>query len=240
MKNNMFSAIIFCAAVAMSPLYGCGGSKDESKEAAPAHAETQKAAGPGAGQSAGGAGTPSRNTEPAEIPEMLPAVQEAGTGQPAETVTQKAEPAKTAGSPADARDTKTGQHAESEAPAPRKADVSQAETQPAKQEAPDVITIENKGYAADKKGPVKLSHLKHDTDYKVSCDQCHHLYKDGANQWKEGDHVDKCIVCHSPLEDKDKAVKLQSAFHKNCRDCHSDVNKEGKEAPSTKCSDCHG
>jgi hypothetical protein len=172
---------------------------------------------------------------------MQPAVQEARTSQSAETAVKKAEPSKIADAPADAPVAKGGQHADSNAAAPSKAEsLGPSEMQPAAQEAADVITVENQGYAADKKGPVKFSHLKHNTDYNVSCDQCHHLYMDGENQWKEGDRADKCIVCHSPLEDKDKAVKLQNAFHKNCRDCHSNVNKEGKEAPSTKCSDCHG
>lgn len=232
MKNNVFSVILFCAALAMFPVYGCG-SKNDSKETEPAPPETYKPAVSGLGQSAGSTGDNSENTGAAIIREIQPAVQEAGTGQPAETVTQKAEPAKTAEAP----DTKTGQHADGA----RKAEsATSAEKQAAAQEAADVITVENEGYAADKKGPVKFSHLKHNTDYKVSCDQCHHLYMDGANQWKKGDHADKCIVCHSPLEDRDKAVKLQNAFHKNCRDCHSSVNKEGKEAPSAKCSDCHG
>ena len=114
------------------------------------------------------------------------------------------------------------------------------ETQPAVQEIVDVIIIENKGYTTDKKGPVKFSHLKHNKEYKVSCDECHHLYKDGKNLWKEGDRVDKCIVCHDLVEDKDKTVKLQSAFHKNCRDCHTEASKEGKESPDKKCSECHG
>ena len=114
------------------------------------------------------------------------------------------------------------------------------ETQPAVQEIVDVIIIENKGYTTDKKGPVKFSHVKHNKEYKVSCVECHHVYKDGKNLWKEGDHVDKCIVCHDPVEEKDKVIKLQDAFHKNCRDCHTKVNKEGKEAPYKKCTECHG
>jgi len=114
------------------------------------------------------------------------------------------------------------------------------EVQPTVQEIVDVIVIENKRYTTDKKGPVKFNHVKHNKEYKVSCVECHHLYKDGKNLWKEGSHVDKCIVCHDPVEEKDKVIKLQDAFHKNCRDCHTKVNKEGKKAPDKKCSGCHG
>ena len=108
------------------------------------------------------------------------------------------------------------------------------------QEIVDVITIENQGYTSDKKGPVNFNHLKHNKEYKITCVQCHHLYQDGENMWKEGDKVDKCVVCHDPVEEKDEVIKLQSAFHKNCKDCHSEVNKEGKNAPSVKCNECHG
>jgi hypothetical protein len=213
LKNNICFAILFCLIALISPLQGCGGSEDKSKKAESESDQTQMAVEGNEGQPAMNNGTPSRNTEPTEIAEMQPAAPEV----------------------------KTKQTADSNAAVSQKAQSSDAaEIQPAAQEVTEVITIENQGYTSDKKGPVKFNHLKHNKDYKVSCDQCHHLYKDGENQWKEGDHVDKCIVCHNPTEEKDKVIKLQNAFHKNCRDCHSEASKEGKAAPSTKCSDCHG
>ena len=108
-------------------------------------------------------------------------------------------------------------------------------------DVPDKVTIENKGYKADKKGPVNLNHKKHSADYKVACDNCHHEYKDGKNVWKEGDPVKKCSACHDPLAKKDKADKLQIAYHKNCKDCHKALVTEGKSktAPFKKCNDCH-
>jgi hypothetical protein len=112
--------------------------------------------------------------------------------------------------------------------------------QPPVQGIADVIMIENQGYEPDNKGPVKFNHLKHSKEYKASCVECHHLYQDGKNIWKEGDHVNKCVVCHDPVEEKGKAVKLRSAFHNNCRDCHTKASKEGREAPYKKCSECHG
>jgi hypothetical protein len=114
------------------------------------------------------------------------------------------------------------------------------ETQPAIREVPDLIMIDNQGYESDRKGRVKFSHLKHIKEYKASCIECHHLYQDGRNIWKEGDHVNKCVVCHDPVEEKGKAVKLQSAFHNNCRDSHTKASQEGREAPYKKCSECHG
>jgi hypothetical protein len=108
-------------------------------------------------------------------------------------------------------------------------------------EIPTEITIESKGYAERKKGPVKFNHKKHQTDYKIACTECHHVYKDGKNVWKQGDPVQKCSACHDPNEKKGNADKLQNAFHKNCKDCHKKEVEEGKvkKAPYKKCNDCH-
>lgn len=101
---------------------------------------------------------------------------------------------------------------------------------------PDVITIENK-YKPDKKGPVNFAHKKHSVDYKVACNECHHVYKAGKNVWKEGDPVPKCSSCHDPEEKEGNVEKLQNSFHKNCQGCHKEL--KGKEAPYKKCNDCH-
>jgi hypothetical protein len=111
-----------------------------------------------------------------------------------------------------------------------------------KQVVPDTVTIENKGYKKDKKRPVPLSHKAHSTDKKygpVQCADCHHVYKDGKNVWKEGDEVQKCSACHDPKKNTKeggvKVMKLQNAYHKNCKNCH----KKEKKGPFKKCNDCH-
>jgi hypothetical protein len=112
----------------------------------------------------------------------------------------------------------------------------------ADQPAPaDEVMIENTGYKADKKGPVKLSHKKHHEEYKVACAECHHEYKDGKNVWKEGQKVKKCSECHSPLKKEGKVLKLNLSYHKNCKDCHKKVVEQdsNKKAPFKKCNDCH-
>ena len=108
-------------------------------------------------------------------------------------------------------------------------------------DVPDEVTIQNEGYKADKKGPVKLSHKKHSADYKIACTDCHHEFKDGKQVWKEGDPVQKCNVCHNPEKgEKGDPLKLQNAYHKNCKDCHKGLEKEGKPTgPFKKCNDCH-
>ena len=108
-------------------------------------------------------------------------------------------------------------------------------------DVPDEIVIKNEGYKKITKGPVKFHHKKHAVDYKLACTECHHVYKDGKNVWKEGDPVEKCSKCHDPQKDQGKAKKLQNAFHKNCKDCHKEVVKKNKEAkaPFKKCNECH-
>ena len=109
-------------------------------------------------------------------------------------------------------------------------------------DVPEEVVIENEGYAKDKKGPVKLSHNKHVTDYKAVCTECHHEYNDkGENQWKEGKPVKKCSACHDLKEKKGKVMKLQNAFHRNCKDCHKAYLKDhaDSKAPYKKCTQCH-
>ena len=99
-------------------------------------------------------------------------------------------------------------------------------------DVPEKITIEE---AKDKKGPVAFDHQKHVKEFGAACTDCHHEYKDGKNVWKEGDKVQKCSVCHDLKENKGGAIKLQNAFHKNCKNCH----KEKGKGPFRKCNDCH-
>ncbi len=110
---------------------------------------------------------------------------------------------------------------------------------------PDKVTIENKGYKKDKKGPVILHHKKHhdpgQDGYKVACTECHHDYKDGKNDWKDCDPVKKCSECHNPLKKEGKVMKLQNAYHRNCKNCHKAYIKDhpDSKAPYKKCTNCH-
>ena len=108
------------------------------------------------------------------------------------------------------------------------------------QEAPEEISISNKVYKTDRKGPVLLTHLEHAEGYVESCEECHHEYKDGKNTWEEGQLVKKCSECHDPSKSEGKVKKLNIAYHKNCKTCHRELAKEGSaEAPYKQCTDCH-
>jgi hypothetical protein len=104
-------------------------------------------------------------------------------------------------------------------------------------DVPEDILIENEGYKSDKKGPVKLSHKKHSTDYGAACTDCHHEYEGDKNVWKEGQPVKKCAECHDPQKTEGNVKRLMTAYHNNCKDCHK--QHPDTNAPYKKCNDCH-
>jgi hypothetical protein len=107
-------------------------------------------------------------------------------------------------------------------------------------DVPEEISILDPAIEKHKKGPVKLTHKKHAVDYKIACTECHHVYKEGKNVFKEGDPVQKCSACHDPVKSEGKVKKLMLAFHKNCQGCHKELEKAGKPTgPTKKCNDCH-
>lgn len=108
------------------------------------------------------------------------------------------------------------------------------------QKIEEVITIYDPVFKKHKKPAVVLHHVKHSKDYGVACTDCHHVYKDGKNTWKEGDEVQKCSACHTKARSKKKDnLGLYEAFHGNCRDCHKELKKKGNKKVSTKCASCH-
>lgn len=215
MRNIICFITLFCIMIPTSLMQGCGNGEDETGKAVSGPSDTQTIVEQESARSAIEAGeTGPQKTSPEDPVEMRP---------PADEIMEDIS-------------------AEKNEVASRvsKQVAALTETVPAAKDIIDVITIENQNYTSDKKGPVIFSHLKHNEEYGASCVECHHVYKDGKNQWKEGGDVDKCIICHDPVDEKEGVIKLQNAFHKNCKDCHSEANKEGKEAPSTKCNECHG
>ena len=140
----------------------------------------------------------------------------------------------------------------------------------------NIITIDNKGYQKDRKGPAKFEHVKHSREYQISCWDCHHEYKDKDEQqveqpaeaakneqgeeaaqneepkepkakylteqniWSPWGITKKCAECHDPKEKKDDAIKLQAAYHKNCKNCHMDRRiYKGDVLAYRKCTSCH-
>ncbi len=108
------------------------------------------------------------------------------------------------------------------------------------EDQPDEIIIKADAFKTYKKGPVPFTHKKHNVDYKIACRDCHHVYVEGENVYKEGDPVQKCSACHDPLKSEGKVGKLMIAYHKSCQGCHKELEKVGKKTgPTRKCNDCH-
>ncbi len=113
---------------------------------------------------------------------------------------------------------------------------------------PDMITIKASLWPNPTKAAVEFSHKKHSEEYKIACNQCHHVYQDGKNVWKEGDPVKKCEACHTEatiqgekkLPPDQQKLNLKIAFHEDCLGCHQKLKKD---KPDTKapvvCAGCH-
>ena len=105
----------------------------------------------------------------------------------------------------------------------------------------DMIEIDNEDYRKDRKGPVKFSHRKHAQDYNVACWDCHHEYEDEINIYSPwGSEQKQCVECHTAVEDNETGIKLQRAFHLNCKTCHlTDVQENKGSTAPVKCLGCH-
>jgi hypothetical protein len=104
----------------------------------------------------------------------------------------------------------------------------------------DIIIINNEDYEKDRKGPVKFEHKAHANEYEITCWECHHEYEDGENIWAPWETTLACIDCHDPSMAMDEIIKLQTAYHNNCKNCHKDQAIYGDDAQAyRKCNTCH-
>jgi Ni/Co efflux regulator RcnB len=120
----------------------------------------------------------------------------------------------------------------------------------AEQKVPETMVIKSTLWKDHTKENFDFHHKKHQEDYKIKCEECHHVYKDGKNIWKKGDEVKKCQECHNEPtikgekklpKDKQK-LNLKIAFHDNCIGCHKKLKKKDKKKYAkipTTCVKCH-
>ena len=77
--------------------------------------------------------------------------------------------------------------------------------------------------------PADFPHRQHQKTY--SCTACHHARDEIMV-------IDKCANCHTKEISNAEVNSYKKAAHKLCKDCHKEVNVQGKDTP-IKCSGCH-
>lgn len=77
--------------------------------------------------------------------------------------------------------------------------------------------------------PAYFPHRQHQEAF--TCTHCHHA-KDEIMV------IDKCESCHNKDISNPEVNSFKKAAHKLCKECHKQVNDQGKDAP-IKCSGCH-
>ena len=60
------------------------------------------------------------------------------------------------------------------------------------------------------------------------------------NLWSPWGKTKKCSECHDPQVKKNDLIKLQAAYHKNCKTCHLEKRIFGNDVLAyKKCTSCH-
>ena len=77
-------------------------------------------------------------------------------------------------------------------------------------------------------GKILFDHKTHESDYGISCSDCHHNLEEGET------NPSLCGECHTPESQDEDIPGRADAFHAQCIDCH----KEGGAGPE-KCALCH-
>ncbi len=79
-------------------------------------------------------------------------------------------------------------------------------------------------------GKVLFSHKTHlsDTGYGLSCNDCHHNLEEGDTA------AQSCLECHEPESEDQDMPKRSDAFHKQCINCHQEIDAGPRE-----CNSCH-
>ena len=77
-------------------------------------------------------------------------------------------------------------------------------------------------------GKILFDHKTHESDYGISCSDCHHNLEEGET------NPQACGECHEPVSQDEDVPNRADAFHAQCIDCH----KESGAGPE-KCALCH-
>ena len=109
------------------------------------------------------------------------------------------------------------------------------------QQTPPVELLEIRDSKFEQFGPYRypsvwFSHELHTEEYQVTCNSCHHLYKNGQNIWTSEREVQECSNCHGKSKQE-----LTIAYHMKCWGCHKRIKEiyPPADVPTVECNRCH-
>jgi hypothetical protein len=98
----------------------------------------------------------------------------------------------------------------------------------------DIEVLEDPGFAMRQRPPAVFKHDEHNENAAIEeCNECHHIYENGAKLEDESSEDQLCSDCHSENGSGDRP-RLAKAFHLNCKGCHLQNNKG-----PIMCGECH-
>jgi predicted CXXCH cytochrome family protein len=98
----------------------------------------------------------------------------------------------------------------------------------------DMTSIDAEGFQKRQRPAAVFKHDEHNATAEIeACNECHHVYENGAKLDDESSEDRPCSECHREYSATNQPG-LKKAFHLNCRGCHL----EKKKGP-VMCGQCH-
>ena len=99
---------------------------------------------------------------------------------------------------------------------------------------PDALTLAPALEGPQHRPSVKFPHAAHQQNQ--DCTACHHYYDNGRNAWT-ADKPTTCADCHK--SGGQSKLGLQSAFHRQCLGCHTQLARAKQNSGPRTCGACH-
>jgi len=98
----------------------------------------------------------------------------------------------------------------------------------------DMVTVDTGPFERPQRAPSLFRHDAHNEKAGIdTCNECHHVYRDGKKVEDESSEDQSCADCHGQKA-QGRAPSLTTAFHTNCKGCHL----EQRKGP-VMCGQCH-
>ena len=98
----------------------------------------------------------------------------------------------------------------------------------------DMVAVDTGPFERPQRAPALFMHDAHNEKAGLdTCNECHHVYRDGKKVEDESSEDQRCADCHGRTA-QGRAPSLTAAFHTNCTGCHL----EQRKGP-VMCGQCH-